>query len=76
MDVSMPEMDGLEATRVIRQHEAESQLQRVPIIALSAHPWAGQRQQCLEVGMDDLVSKPFRGAELLNTIAAIAAKSI
>ncbi len=56
MDVSMPEMDGYEATRRIRR---EKQLFQLPIIALTAHVTAGEKERCLAVGMNDYVSKPF-----------------
>lgn len=64
MDVSMPRMDGLEATRRIRQLERTEGLVRVPIIALTAKAMADDRDKCLEAGMDDYVTKPIRKAEL------------
>ena len=63
MDVQMPDMDGLEATRVIRQIEKTSG-GHVPIIALTAHAMAGDRERCLEAGMDGYASKPIRVDEL------------
>jgi len=64
MDCQMPVMDGFEAARRIRAREAESGGARVPIAALTAHVIAGSRQQCLEAGMDDFLTKPFEGAQL------------
>ena len=64
MDVQMPEMDGLEATRVIRREEAAFRRPRRPIIAMTAHAMPGDRERCLSAGMDGYVMKPIR-AELL-----------
>ncbi len=75
MDVSMPEMDGFEATGAIRALETEGQVRHTPIVALTANAMAGDRERCLEAGMDDYLSKPLRKAQLLKTIAAFHGKS-
>ena len=68
MDVYMPEMDGYEATRLIRQWEAATGSHQV-IIAMTANAMEGDRELCLQAGMDDYLAKPFREAELRQTIA-------
>ena len=94
MDVQMPEMDGLEATRIIRDRERKLQaqgsklkeengissdpsalsfqhsarLERIPIVALTAHAMKEHRQQCLDVGMNDFVSKPVKPQDLIQVI--------
>jgi PAS domain S-box-containing protein len=63
MDVQMPEMDGLEATRTIREREKERK-GHIPIIAMTAHVREEDRRQCLEAGMDDYLSKPVQMSDL------------
>ncbi len=58
MDIQMPVMDGFDATRVIRQREAEEGRSRLPIIALTADAFEDDRQHCLDAGMDDFLAKP------------------
>jgi len=67
MDVEMPEMDGLEATRAIRAAERDSGA-HVPIVALTARAMKGDREQCLAVGVDGYVAKPIRAAQLFQAI--------
>lgn len=68
MDVQMPELDGLDATRRIRALEAEGKLPRRPIIALTANAYSSDRAACLAAGMDDFVSKPFLQAALMAAV--------
>ncbi len=70
MDVQMPEMNGLEATRLIRQMEAGTE-RHLPILAMTAHAMKGDRERCLEVGMDGYVSKPIQPRELVEAIVAV-----
>ena len=72
MDVQMPEMDGLEATRRIRQSESASGANgRIPVIALTAHAMAGDEQSCFDAGMDGYLSKPLDAKTLADTLLRI-----
>lgn len=71
MDVQMPDMDGFEATRIIRDNERQSG-RHIPIVAMTAHAMKGDRERCLEVGMDAYVSKPLRPRELIDTVESLA----
>jgi len=68
MDVQMPKMDGFKATRLIRAKEKETGL-HIPIIAMTAHAMKGDRERCLEVGMDEYITKPLNAKQLAETIA-------
>jgi CheY-like chemotaxis protein len=71
MDIQMPVMSGIEATRRIRSGEAGSIDPNVPIIALTAHAMASDREKFLEAGMDDYVSKPIDFGELAGSLEKI-----
>jgi CheY-like chemotaxis protein len=70
MDVQMPEMDGIETTASIRHKERQTSM-RLPIIAMTAHAMRGDRERCLEAGMDGYISKPIRADELLAVVEGI-----
>ena len=67
MDVSMPEMNGLQATAAIREAEA-ARGSHVPIVGVTAHALKGDRERCLEAGMDDYLPKPISPRALLDKI--------
>ncbi|MGH7171570.1 MAG: response regulator [Gemmataceae bacterium] len=71
MDVQMPEMDGMAATVEIRKSE-QSTGKHIPIVAMTAHAMKGDKEKCLQAGMDDYVSKPIRRQELADVIARVA----
>jgi CheY-like chemotaxis protein len=71
MDVQMPEMDGLTATRNIRGREKKTGF-HIPIIAMTAHAMKGDKERCLEAGMDGYISKPVSGKEIEDMISTIA----
>jgi CheY-like chemotaxis protein len=66
MDIQMPEMDGLEASKFIRQHWPGEESPH--IIAVTAHALEGDRQRCLDAGMNDYISKPMRMEELIAAL--------
>ncbi len=69
MDISMPEMDGKQATRAIRDLEAASGAARTPIIAVTAHAMSGDREDILAEGLDDYLTKPLKKVEIHDRIA-------
>ena len=68
MDVQMPEMDGLEATRIIRSARPGLRNNHVPIIAMTAHAMREDKDRCMETGMNDYITKPIEPDILLETI--------
>jgi CheY-like chemotaxis protein/HPt (histidine-containing phosphotransfer) domain-containing protein len=75
MDCHMPEMDGFAATNEIRKLELAQQRERVPVIALTANAMAQDRQDCLDAGMDDHLSKPFSRVQLQEMLTSWLQKS-
>jgi two-component system sensor histidine kinase/response regulator len=69
MDVQMPEMDGMEATRRIRDPNTGAINPRTPIVALTAHAMGGDRQKCVDAGMDGYLTKPIKASELAAELA-------
>ena len=75
MDVQMPVMDGIEGTAAIRQIE-QTTGHHIPIVAMTAHAMAGDRQRFLQAGMDGYVSKPIHSRELLEAIESVLSATI
>lgn len=71
MDVGMPILDGVQAVREIREKTAQAGLPPIAVIALTAHAMAGDRESLLDAGMDDYVSKPVAGEELLEAMVRV-----
>ena len=72
MDMSLPVMDGWTATRTLKADPATN---KIPVIGLTAHAMAGDREKCLEAGCDDYDTKPVELPRLLDKITALFAKS-
>jgi len=68
MDVQMPEMDGLEATAYIRKHQSQIYHHAIPIIAMTAKAMQGDREKCLDAGMNDYLSKPIDPCVLAESL--------
>lgn len=73
MDVQMPVMGGFEATEQIRQFEKMNGLPRTPVVALTAHAMTGDRERCIQSGMDDYLSKPLDQNRMMQTILKCSA---
>jgi len=71
MDVQMPRMNGLEATRLIRNIERQQDRPHQPIIGMTAHAFSGDRARCMESGMDDYICKPFSADELQTKLKTL-----
>ena len=71
MDIQMPEIDGFEATRAIRDQQWDST--RIPIVAMTAHAMTGDRERCLDAGMDDYLSKPLQAEKMWEAIDRLVA---
>lgn len=71
MDIQMPVMDGIQATRLIREYEAKNRHRKSTIVAVTAHTKEGEKQKLLEAGMDDYLSKPFKSGDLKEMINKI-----
>ena len=70
MDIQMPNMDGYEATRIIRQFE-DKRLSEIPIIAMTANAFAEDRKQAFDAGMNGHIAKPINAEDLKTTLAGI-----
>lgn len=71
MDIQIPGMDGIETTRRIRAYEQAAGQERTPIIAVTAYAMVGDRERCLEAGMDDYITKPFDPEQLKTKLVAM-----
>jgi CheY-like chemotaxis protein len=76
MDCQMPEMDGFDATRAIRSADSKALDPRIPVIALTAFAMSGDRERCLEAGMDDYLSKPIKPQELGEVVEKWLTKTV
>jgi signal transduction histidine kinase/CheY-like chemotaxis protein len=72
MDVQMPDMNGLQATALIRENERNSD-RHMPVVALTAHTMKGDREKCIEAGMDSYITKPVNAQELISVLESTAA---
>jgi len=75
MDIQMPVMDGIEATKLIKEYEKEKKLAHVPVVALTANALKGDRERLLKEGLDEYISKPIEMAELLYILHKFLSKN-
>jgi CheY-like chemotaxis protein len=75
LDCQMPEMDGYDAARAIRSRERSEALGRIAILAMTASALAGDRERCLEAGMDDYIAKPVNLKDLGAVLGRLVAAS-
>ena len=75
MDVQMPELDGIETTKIIRESENYRHVQNIPIIALTAYAMAGDKDKCLAAGMDSYLAKPVDIKALAKRLKNLTADS-
>jgi CheY-like chemotaxis protein len=68
MDVEMPEINGFEATHLLREHEKKLGIPHIPVIGMTAHAFVGDRQRCMDSGMNDYISKPFDPDKLCDSL--------
>ena len=68
MDIQMPVMDGIQATRLIREYESYNDYKKTKIIAVTAHARDGEQQKLIDAGIDQYLGKPFKSAELLSIL--------
>lgn len=71
MDCNMPEMDGWQATKVIRQYELDVGCQRIPIVAITAAAHESDKRRCFEAGMDDWLPKPYDVKRLIGVVTPL-----
>ncbi len=76
MDIHMPSLDGLDATRSIRSVELTAENRRVPIIALTANAFAEDREACLKAGMDGFLTKPLDRERLADALDMLSASPL